>query len=107
MTATGCGRGGRSAAAARSAAMARQRLDLASTRLTGELKHLGQSKRGELSKVAPKLSLRLLEAMLAQRTERLANLARRGSVPAVRAVERRRGAFSTVAAKLLDPGTAK
>lgn len=82
------------------AALARQRLDLAATRLTGELKHLGQLKRGELGKVAPKLSVRLLRTMVTQRTERLANLARRGAASAVRAVERRRGAFATVAAKL-------
>jgi exodeoxyribonuclease VII large subunit len=82
------------------AAMARQRLDLAATRLEANLRHLGQQKAADLGRVGPKLTPRLLTTLTATLDSKVEGLGRRTTAAAVRSVERRRAAFGALAAKL-------
>jgi exodeoxyribonuclease VII large subunit len=79
---------------------ARQRLDQAAAGLVSALRHAGQLKRIELAQCAG----RLTPAMLTRRAEtlgsRLADLDRRLEAAVSRGVERRRGAFTSLAGRL-------
>ncbi len=80
--------------------MARQRLDLAASRLGAALRHAGQRKRNELGKVGAVLRPGLLQQRTRDLGRRLAELGRRGDAAMLRQLERRRDRLAGLAAQL-------
>ena len=81
-------------------AVARQRLDHASSNLLTALRHAGQRKTIDLGQVAPRLTPQILWQRARELAARLTETGRRNDGAAARAVERRRAAFAAVAARL-------
>ena len=78
----------------------RQALDKASAALSTSLRHLGQQKRIELGRTAPRLALHLLTRRVDDLGQRLVDLCRRSESGVVRMAERKRAAFDATAARL-------
>ncbi len=81
-------------------AVARQRLDHAASSLLAALRHAGQRKTIELGRVAPLLTPHLLRRQARDLGTRLAEAGRRHNAATAREIERRRAAFSGLAARL-------
>jgi exodeoxyribonuclease VII large subunit len=81
--------------------MARQRVDLAASQLASSLRHLGQSKRIALGRIAPHLRPQILTQRTADLSRRLTDFARRADSALVRLVERKQASFAATA-RVLD-----
>jgi exodeoxyribonuclease VII large subunit len=78
----------------------RQSLDLASSQLSGALRHFVQSRRHDLVEVRSKLQPRLVQQRHRALGDRLANLGRHSEAGLIKSVERARLTFDPCASKL-------
>mgnify|MGYP000872784707 FL=1 len=78
----------------------RQRLDLATSQLSGALRHFVQSRRMEFSNLAAQVQPRLVRQRHAELRERLANLRRHGDWGLAKTVERARLTFDPCSRQL-------
>ena len=81
-------------------ATARQRVDLASSKLIAALRHAGQKKQNEFGRVGAKLTPRLLSERVRTIGDRLADFSRRGQTSVGRVLERRGATLVAIAARL-------
>ena len=87
------------------AATQRQRLDMASSQLTGALRHFVQGRRISFSNLASAMQPRLVRQRHAERAEKVKTLARRGESGLGKSVERARLTFNPPATRL--PGAVR
>jgi exodeoxyribonuclease VII large subunit len=81
-------------------ATARQRLDLAASKLVAALRHTGQKKQNEFGRIATKLAPRLLTERVRTADVRLAEFGRRSQTAIGRVTERRAASLTAIAGRL-------